>query len=122
VCEINDPGHTCDEYLVLLAISGMTSLGLGRNSSRSQNSGMQMGLLDKMWLKGNIKRFKAWHVAKGFMQREGIDFNETFSKVSCKYSFIIIMALVSHYDLELHQMDIKMTFLNGDPLENINMA
>jgi hypothetical protein len=24
VCEINDPGHTCDEYLVLLAKSGMT--------------------------------------------------------------------------------------------------
>jgi hypothetical protein len=56
------------------------------------------------------------------MQREGIDFNETFSKVSCKYSFIIIMALVSHYDLELHQMDIKTAFLNGDLLENINMA
>jgi hypothetical protein len=24
VCEINDHGHTCDEYLVLLAKSGMT--------------------------------------------------------------------------------------------------
>jgi hypothetical protein len=24
VCEINDPGHTCDEYLVLLTKLGMT--------------------------------------------------------------------------------------------------
>ena len=56
------------------------------------------------------------------MRREGIDYNETFSLVSCKDSFIIIMALVAHYDLELHQMDVKMTFLNGDLEENVNMA
>ena len=34
----------------------------------------------------------------------------TFSPVSCKDSFRIIMAFVAHYDLELHQMDVKMTF------------
>ena len=56
------------------------------------------------------------------MQREGIDYNETFSPVSCKDSFRIIMALVAHYDLELHQMDIKTTFLNGDLNENVYMA
>jgi len=61
-------------------------------------------------------------VAKGFTQREGIDYNETFSPVSCKDSFKIIMALVVHYDLELHQMDVKMTFLNGDLEENVYMA
>jgi hypothetical protein len=61
-------------------------------------------------------------VAKGFMQREGIDHNETFSPVSCKVSFRIIMALVAHYDLELHQMDVKTTFLNGDLEENVYMA
>jgi hypothetical protein len=32
------------------------------------------------------------------------------------------MALVVHYDFELHQMDIKTVFLNGDLLENIYMA
>jgi hypothetical protein len=32
------------------------------------------------------------------------------------------MALVTHYDLELHHIDIKMTFLNGDMLENVYMA
>ena len=56
------------------------------------------------------------------MQREVIDYNETFSPVSCKDSFRIIMALVAHYDLELHQMDVKTTFFNEDLDENVYMA
>ena len=61
-------------------------------------------------------------MAKGFTQREDIYYNETFSPVSCKDSFRIIMTLVAHYDLELHQMDVKTTFLNGDLKENVYMA
>jgi hypothetical protein len=61
-------------------------------------------------------------MAKGFTQREYIDYAETFSTVSCKDTLRIIMALVTHYDLELYQMDVKTTFLNGDLLENVYMA
>jgi hypothetical protein len=61
-------------------------------------------------------------VVKGFTQREGIDYNETFSRVSSKDSFRIIIALVAHYDLELHQIDVKTTFLNGDLYENVYMT
>jgi hypothetical protein len=52
-------------------------------------------------------------MAKGFTQTEGIDYNETFSPVSCKDSFRIIMTLVAHYNLELHQIDVKTAFLMG---------
>ena len=62
--------------------------------------------------KGNGKRYKARLLAKGFIQKEGIDDKEIFSLVSMKDSFRIIMALVAHFDLELHQMDVKTVFLN----------
>jgi hypothetical protein len=32
------------------------------------------------------------------------------------------MTLIAHYNLELHQMDIKIVFLNGDLQENVYMA
>jgi len=63
---------------------------------------------------GNIERYKARLVAKGFTQKDDIDYKETFSPVSRNDSFRIIMALVVHYDLELHQMDVKFSFLNED--------
>ena len=44
-----------------------------------------------------------------------------FSPVSRKDSLRIIMALVAHYDLELHQMDMKTAFLNGDLEEEFYM-
>ena len=52
--------------------------------------------------KGNVERYKAWLVAKGYTQRESIDFTENFSPVSTKDSFRLIMALVAHFYLELH--------------------
>ena len=71
--------------------------------------------------KGNIEQFKARLVAKGFTQKEDIDYQETFSHISQKDSLRIILALVAHYDLELHQMDVKTAFLNGSLGENVYM-
>ena len=72
--------------------------------------------------KGKIKRFEARLVVKGFTQKEGIGFNETFSPVSSKDSFRIIMALVTHFDLKFHQTDLKTAFLNGDLGEEVYMV
>lgn len=70
----------------------------------------------------NEERYKARLVAKGYTQKEGIDFKENFSLVSSKDSFRIIMALVAHYNLELHQMDVETIFLNGNVNETIYMV
>ena len=61
-------------------------------------------------------------MAKGFTQKEDIDYKKTFSSISSKDSFRIIMALVTHYNLELHQMDVKTAFLNGNIDETIYMV
>ncbi|RDY01871.1 Copia protein, partial [Mucuna pruriens] len=66
---------------------------------------------DYLESKDNIERYKARLVAKGFTQKEGINYKETFS---LNYNDI-----VDHFDLELHQMDVKNAFLNGDIDETI---
>jgi hypothetical protein len=70
----------------------------------------------------NIERFKAQLVAKDFTQRECIDYTEIFSPALCKDSLRIIMTLMTHFDLESHQMDVKTSFLNRDLLENVYMT
>ena len=72
--------------------------------------------------KGNVERYKTRLVAKEFTQREGIDYKESFSPIFMKDSFRIIMALVPHFDLELHQMDVKRVFLNDDIKEESYMV
>ena len=72
--------------------------------------------------KGYVERYKTRLVAKGYSQREGIDFKETFSPVSTKDSLCIIMAIVAHFDLELHQMDVRITFLNRDLVKDVYMS
>jgi hypothetical protein len=70
---------------------------------------------------GNVERYKARLGAKSFTQKEGIDYHETFSPVSKNDSFRIIIELIAHFDLELHQMDVKTSFLNGDLEEEVYM-
>jgi hypothetical protein len=58
-------------------------------------------------------------VAKGYVQREGIDFDEVFAPVSRLDSVRLLLALATHEGWLVHHLDIKSAFLNGDLIEEV---
>jgi hypothetical protein len=62
---------------------------------------------------GSIEKYKTRVVARGFSQKEGIDYEETFTPVSRYTSIRTIIALATKMKWKLHQMDVKKDFLNG---------
>ena len=70
---------------------------------------------------GKVETFKAILVAKGYTQKEGIDYEETFSLVAMLKSIRILLAVAASLDYEIWQMDVKTTFLNDSLEEDIYM-
>ena len=68
-----------------------------------------------------MDKFKARLVAKSFKQKTDLDFFDTFSPVTRITSIRLLIAIAAIFDLKIHQMDVKTTFLNGDLEEEIYM-
>ena len=62
---------------------------------------------------GNIDRFKARLVAKSYKHKPSIDYSEVFAPVARLDTVRTIIALVAQKRWKIHQMDVKLTFLNG---------
>ncbi|GJY21171.1 retrovirus-related pol polyprotein from transposon TNT 1-94 [Tanacetum coccineum] len=73
-------------------------------------------LLDEF---GDILKNKAWLVAKGYCQEEGIDFEESFTPVARIEAIRIFVANASSKNVIIYQMDVKTAFLNGDLQEEV---
>jgi hypothetical protein len=68
---------------------------------------------------GAIVKHKAHLVARGFMQREGIDFDDTFTPVARMESVRLLFALDVQEGWRVYHMDVKSAFLNGDLKEEV---
>src|SRR5467141_2230565 len=70
---------------------------------------------------GNIIRHKVRVVAKGFTQKPGIDYTETYAPVAHMESTRVLLHIGASLDCEIHQMDVKTAFLHGDLEEEVYM-
>ena len=68
---------------------------------------------------GEITRHKARLVAKGYNHRRGKDYDEVFSPVARAESIRIFIALAAQLKWNLHHLDVKLAFLNGEIEEEI---
>ena len=83
--------------------------------------GCKWVLRRKLKLDGTIDKYKVRLVAKGFKLKENVDFFYTYSPVTKVTSIRLFIAIAAIHNLKIHQMDVKITFLNGDLEEEIYM-
>jgi hypothetical protein len=73
----------------------------------------------KLTSDGSLDRYKARWVLRGFTQRPGVDYDETFSPV---VKFAIVRAVLSFAlsrNWAIHQLDVKNAFLHGTLTETV---
>jgi hypothetical protein len=61
---------------------------------------------------GTIHKYNVRLVAKGYTQKEGEDFFDTYSSIARLITIHVLLSLAASHGLLVHQMDVKTTFLN----------
>ena len=69
--------------------------------------------------KGRVVKYKARFVARGFSQRPGEDFGETYSPVAMLTTVRLLLALAAVHGWPLHVVDVNNAFLNAPLTEEI---
>nr|GEZ94284.1 retrovirus-related Pol polyprotein from transposon TNT 1-94 [Tanacetum cinerariifolium] len=75
--------------------------------------------LDKL---GGILKNKARLVTRGYRQKEGVDFEESFALVARLEAIRIFLAYAAHKNMVVYQMDVKTAFLNGNLREEVYVS
>ena len=69
--------------------------------------------------KGAVTKHTARLVARGFVQQEGIDYDDAFALVVRIESARVLLTLAAQEGWRVHHMDVKSAFLNGDLKEEV---
>ncbi|CAI7760325.1 unnamed protein product [Closterium sp. NIES-54] len=84
-------------------------------------------IVDGMWIfwvkrpLGSPPVFKARYVTRGFNQRQGVDFFQTFSPTLKMTNLWVLLHVAAQRDYELHSLDFSITFLQGSLHEEISL-
>ncbi|CAI7856280.1 unnamed protein product, partial [Closterium sp. NIES-54] len=84
-----------------------------------------MNIVDGMWIfrvkrpSGSPPAFKARYVARGFSQRQGVDYFQTFSPTPKMTTLRVLLHVAAQCDYELHSLDFSIAFLQGSLHEEI---
>lgn len=68
---------------------------------------------------GKVIKHKARLVAKGYVQKHGVDFDEVFAPVARLDTIRLLLALVANRGWQVHHLDVKSAFLNGELEEEV---
>ncbi|CAI7730394.1 unnamed protein product, partial [Closterium sp. NIES-53] len=82
-------------------------------------------IVDGMWIfrvkrpPGSPPAFKARYVARGFSQRHGVDYFQTFSPTPKMTTLRVLLHVAAQHDYELHSLDFSTAFLHGSLHEKV---
>eukprot|EP00253_Pinus_taeda_P013782 PITA_13782 len=71
---------------------------------------------------GSIDKYKAILVAKGYSQKDGIDYEDTFAHVAKLNTIRIMIGLATKQNWKMHLLDVKSAFLNGELKEEVYLV
>jgi hypothetical protein len=78
-----------------------------------------MGLQAEKNAEGEVIKHKARLVAKGYVQKQGVDFEEVFAPVARLDTVRLLLAIAANRGWQVHHLDVKIAFLNGDLEEEV---
>nr|GFA59469.1 retrovirus-related Pol polyprotein from transposon TNT 1-94 [Tanacetum cinerariifolium] len=103
----SDPAPEYDEFINIFSTPVQDQ---GETSSRHKN---------KRDEENTVIRNKSRLVAKGYAQKEGVDFEESFAPVARSEAVRMFIAYAAHKSFTIYQMNVKTTFLNGPLKEEV---
>nr|GEX12099.1 retrovirus-related Pol polyprotein from transposon TNT 1-94 [Tanacetum cinerariifolium] len=108
-----------DPFVNVFALELSSKASSSEDASSAESTHIYKVKLDEY---GDVLKNKARLVAKGYRQEDGIDFEESFTLVARINAIRIFIANAASKNMTIYQMDVKITFLNGELKEEVYVS